>query len=164
MSCRPRSIRIWAPMPLSCWTMRWRAGSRSSWPRCVKMNLREGAGFLGGFDAEIRGRCDADRGTRRGLLRRWLQRLGDQLVAIAGCRAEDVAGEAVRMDADECWRGAVPGLPRTRRDVLIVIDVARVGDHAEIAVARGQHGFGDAAHVALVLHAVADQVRHGQHF
>ena len=50
-----------------------------------------------------------------------------------------------------------------QRDVLVVIDVAGVGDHAEIAEARGQNGFGDAADVAFVLHAVADQVRDREH-
>ncbi len=49
-------------------------------------------------------------------------------------------------------------------DVLIVIDVAGVGDHAEIAVARGENGFGDAADVTLVLHAIADQIRDSEQF
>ena len=67
------------------------------------------------------------------------------------------------MDADQRWRCAFE-VAADKRDVLVVIDVAGVGDHAEIAVARGENGFGDAADVALVLHAVADEVRDRQHF
>ena len=48
--------------------------------------------------------------------------------------------------------------------MLVVIDVAGVGDDAKVAVARRQNGFGDAADVTLVLHAVADQVRDREHF
>src|ERR1700722_5146835 len=48
-------------------------------------------------------------------------------------------------------------------DVLVVIDVAGVGNHAEVTIARGENRFGDAADVALVLHAVADEIRYGQH-
>jgi len=48
-------------------------------------------------------------------------------------------------------------------NVLIVVHVAGVGDHAETAKARGQDRFRDAPDVALVLHAVANEVRHREH-
>src|SRR3989442_5994742 len=48
-------------------------------------------------------------------------------------------------------------------DVLVVVDVAGVSDHAEFAKTRGKNGFRDAAHVAFVLHAVADEVGHREH-
>ena len=41
--------------------------------------------------------------------------------------------------------------------------LALVGDHAEVAVGRGQGTFGDAVDVALVGHAVADEVGYGDH-
>src|SRR5262249_286463 len=45
-----------------------------------------------------------------------------------------------------------------------MIDVARVGDHAEIAKVRRKSGFGYAANVSLMLHAVANQIRDREHF
>ena len=66
------------------------------------------------------------------------------------------------MDADERRSGPIE-LSANERDVLIVVDIAAVGDHAEIAVAGGQNGFGDAAHVAFVLHAVADEIGYREH-
>ena len=50
------------------------------------------------------------------------------------------------------------------RDVLVVIDIARIRDHAEIAEASGEDGFGEAAHVTFVLHAIANQIRDGEQF
>ena len=48
------------------------------------------------------------------------------------------------------------------RDVQLVVHVARIRDHAEVAVLRGKNGFGDPPHIAFVLHAVANQVGHGE--
>ena len=48
-------------------------------------------------------------------------------------------------------------------DVLIVVHVAGVRDHTEAAETRGQDRFRYAPHVALVLHAVANEVRHREH-
>jgi len=48
--------------------------------------------------------------------------------------------------------------------VLIVIDIARIGDQSEIAEARGKSGFRYATNITLVLHAVADQIRDREHF
>jgi len=66
------------------------------------------------------------------------------------------------VDTDESGRFAFE-VAADQRDVLVVVDVAGVGDHAEVAVAGGENSFGDAADVALVLHAVANQVGNGQH-
>jgi len=66
------------------------------------------------------------------------------------------------VDADERRSGSIE-LTANERDVLIVVDIAAVSDHAEVAVASGQNGFGDAAHVAFVLHAVANEIRDREH-
>src|SRR6266404_9692705 len=50
-----------------------------------------------------------------------------------------------------------------QRNMLVVIDIAGVGDHAEITEARGQDGLGNAADIAFVLHAVANQIRDRRH-
>jgi len=50
-----------------------------------------------------------------------------------------------------------------QRNVLIVVDVTGVGDHAEIAEARGQDGFRNAANIAFMLHAVANEIRYREH-
>ena len=53
-------------------------------------------------------------------------------------------------------------LATNQRDVQLVVRVARIRDHAEISMPRGQNRFRNAPNVALVLHAVADQVGDGQ--
>ncbi len=58
-----------------------------------------------------------------------------------------------------CSPAALLQVSAHQRHVEFVIHVARIRDHAEIAIFRGQHRFGNAPHVALVLHPVADQVR-----
>src|SRR5205814_3720646 len=46
---------------------------------------------------------------------------------------------------------------------LSAIDLALIGDHAELAVAGLDAGFSGADDVALMAQAVPDQLRHGQH-
>ena len=50
------------------------------------------------------------------------------------------------MHTDESGRLAFE-FAADKSDVLIVVNVAGVGNHAEVAVARGKNGFGDAAEV-----------------
>ena len=50
------------------------------------------------------------------------------------------------------------------RDMLVVVHVAGVSDHTEIAEASGQDGFRDATDVTFMLHSVADEVRDREHF
>src|SRR5216683_350971 len=66
------------------------------------------------------------------------------------------------MDAHEGGRGSGK-VAANEGDVLVVVDVTGVGDHAEFAKTRGKNGFRDAAHVAFVLHAVANEVGHREH-
>src|SRR5213593_4290995 len=66
------------------------------------------------------------------------------------------------MDAHEGGR-ASGKVAANKGDVLVVVDVAGVGDHAEFAKTRGKNGFSNAADVAFVLHAVADEVGHREH-
>src|SRR5438552_2207481 len=89
------------------------------------------------------------------------ERAFDEIPAIASGRAEDVARQAVRMDADERGRIAFE-FTADERDVLVVVDIARVSNHAEIAKARRQNRFSEAADVAFMLHAIANQIRDGE--
>src|SRR5207245_599587 len=61
-------------------------------------------------------------------------------------------------------RGGALQIAADKRHVLIAVHVARIGNHAKFAEARGQDGLGDPVDIALVLHAVADEVRHGEDF
>ena len=61
-------------------------------------------------------------------------------------------------------RGGVLHVAAQQRDVrLAAVHLALVGDHAELAEARRHQRLADAPHVALVLHAVADQLGDGEH-
>ena len=129
----------------------------------VEMDLGQRARCFGGLDAEAAASVVEVKEDAAILLGDGGEGARNQLGAIAGDRAEDVAGEAMGMDADQ--RGSRPvQVAAHQGDVLIVIHIARIGDDAEIAVARGKNGFCYAAHVTLVLHAVADQVRDREHF
>ncbi len=46
----------------------------------------------------------------------------------------------------------------------LAIHIARISDHAKVAVGRGQSGLGGAPNVSFVLHAIADQVGDREHF
>ena len=81
--------------------------------------------------------CDEDREKRRDLLSRWLPAIARQFVAIARNRTKNVPGKTVRMNAHKSRIHAFE-LAANERDVLIVIHVAGVGDHAEIAEAVGK--------------------------
>ena len=125
----------------------------------VEVDLGKGAGCFGCFDAEAAAGVVKIEKDAAVFVRDGRQGAGDEFGAIAGDGAKDVPGQAVGMHADERRRRAFQ-VAANQRYVLVVIDIARVGDHAEIAEARGENGFGYAANVTLVLHAVADQVRH----
>jgi hypothetical protein len=128
----------------------------------VKMNLRQPTRRIASFDAKAApGVMEVEKNTAAFLGDRD-ERARDKLGAIAGDRAENIAGEAVRVDADERWIRPFE-IAADQGDVLVLIDVARVGNHSEIAVACGEDSFGDAADVALVLHAVADEVGYREH-
>src|SRR5690242_225514 len=88
------------------------------------------------------------------------ERSRDDLIAIAGARAENVSGEAMRMHAHE--RRRARKIAAHQGDVLFAIHLTRENDHAEIAVARSQYGFRDAPDVTLMAHSIADQFRHGE--
>ena len=148
----------------------------------------EGFGFGaagGAVDAELRGVrraidgeaalgvVEIDEGTDAGL-RYLAEARVDGGAAVAGSGAEDVAGEAVGVDADQD-RLAGPGscveVAEGKGYVGFVagagldgLDVAFVGEHAEIAVLGGENALRDAVDVALVGHAVADEVGYGDHF
>ena len=62
--------------------------------------------------SEIRARCGADRRKRRDLRSAMAASDVDDLVAIAGGRAEHIAGKAVRMDAHQRRSGLSASRPR----------------------------------------------------
>src|SRR6266446_1623748 len=129
----------------------------------MKMNLRKRAGLFGGFDAEAAPGVVEIKKYTAAFFGDGFQGARDEFAAVAGGGAEDIAGEAVRMDAHQ-GRFRAFEITAHQRDVLVVVHVAGVGDHAEIAKARWQDSFRDTANVALMLHAVADEVRHREHF
>src|SRR5260370_11871291 len=67
------------------------------------------------------------------------------------------------MDAHQGRLGAIQ-IAAYESNVLIVVHVARVRDHPEVAEARGQDRLRYAQHRAFVLHGVANEVRDGEHF
>ena len=91
------------------------------------------------------------------------ERTGNQFVTIAGDRTENISGEAVGMNAHKSWISTVE-FAANKRHMLIMIHVAGVSDHAEIAEAGRQNSFRDAANVSLMLHAVADEFGDREHF
>src|SRR6266478_3794262 len=129
----------------------------------VKMNLREGAELFGGFDAKAASRVVEIEKDAATFLGDGFQGARDEFAAVARGGTEDVAGQAMGMDAHQ-GRLRSFEIAAHQRDVLVVVHIAGVRDHAEIAKARGQDGFRDAANVAFMLHAVADEVRHREHF
>src|SRR6267143_3338329 len=128
----------------------------------VKMDLRECAGLFGGFDAEAAARVVEVEKYAATFFGDGFQGAGDEFAAVAGGGTEDVTGEAVRMNAHQS-RLCTFEIAAHQRDMLVVVHVAGVSNHAEIAKARGQDGFRDAADVAFMLHAVADKVRNREH-
>ena len=129
----------------------------------VNMNLGQHASCFGRIDTESTAGVMEIEENAAVLLSDGRERLGNKLVAIAGGRAEDIARQTMRVHANERRRFAFEAAAN-ESDVLIVIDVAGVGNHAEVAEARGKNCFRDAADVTLVLHAIADKVRDRQHF
>src|SRR5271166_1885599 len=88
----------------------------------------------------------------------------DGVAAAAPGGAEDVSHEAVGVHADE--NGVVGGVLDVAFDECSVgfgVDVGFVDDHAEVAVSGRYDGLDEAAHVALVGHAVADELGYGEH-
>src|SRR5262249_13665924 len=89
----------------------------------VNMNLRKFSGLVGLIDAEAAAgvmKIEKDAAT---FFRNRFKRALNQILAIARRGAEDVAGQAVRMNADERGRIAFE-IAADERHMLIVIDVA----------------------------------------
>src|SRR5579864_2041395 len=51
-----------------------------------------------------------------------------------------------------------------QRDMRFAVDLALVGDHAELAVRSGQQRLAYAMQITLMAHAIADKVGDGHHF
>ena len=85
----------------------------------------------------------------------------DDFAAVAGERAENVAGQAMRVHANE-GRLRAAELAANEGDVELIVGLGGIGEHAEIAEARGEGRFRDALHVTLMLHAIADQLGNRQ--
>ena len=89
-----------------------------------------------------------------------LHRLVELPAAVAAHRVEDVAGEALRVHADENVFAA-GDVAVHERDVLVLVDVVLVADDPPLAVIGGQPRLGDAMHEPLVLEPVRDELRDG---
>ena len=139
---------------------RWRAIELSA---RVNVNLRKNARLTGSFDAKAAACVVQIKKNTAILFGNCGERTGNQFVTVAGDGAENIPGEAVGMNAHKSWISTVE-FAANKRHMLIVIHVAGVSDHAEIAEASGQNGFSEAADVTLMLHAVANQIRDGEQF
>src|SRR5258708_5851728 len=102
------------------------------------MDLRERAGSVGGLDTEAAAGVVEIEKDAAVFFGDGAERARDQLGAVAGDGAEDIAGETVGMDANEWRRGAFE-IAADEREMLIVIDVAGIGDDAEIAITCGEN-------------------------
>src|SRR6266404_6228799 len=84
-----------------------------------------------------------------------------RLFALARARAEDVAGQAMRVHANQHRIGR-GNFAAQQRDVRRTINVALVRDHAKLAVTRAEQRFAGAMNGLLVLQAVANEFGDGQ--
>ena len=82
------------------------------------------------------------------------------LAAVTSLATEDVAGEALGVDADEGGSFGVD-VSYCEGDVLGWVDVAPVRDASELAPAGGKSGFGDPSHERLAAESVRDHVCDG---
>src|SRR5262249_35638537 len=73
----------------------------------------------------------------RPFTRNYLQRAIEDYVALAKRPAEDVAGQAVRVHADQDRVGCALHVALDQGDVGLAIQLAFECDHAEVAMARG---------------------------
>src|SRR5256885_7704747 len=89
----------------------------------VNVNLRELSGFVGLVDAEAAAGVMEIEEDAAIFLGDGFERALDEVLAVARRGAEDVAGEAVRMNADERGRIAFE-FAADERDVLVVVTVA----------------------------------------
>ena len=88
----------------------------------------------------------------------------DGVAAVAPTGAENIAHQAVGVHAHQ--HRLVAGMldvALDQRNVRVAVDLRLIGDHAKFAVSGRHSASASAAHVALVRHAVADELRHGQH-
>ena len=83
-------------------------------------------------------------------------------MAMAGHRTEDVADEAVRVDAHQ-HIFAVFDVAFHQRVVRFVSENALESDHAEIAVPRWQHAFADFSNEAFRSQPITNEIRHRDH-
>lgn len=89
----------------------------------VDVNLRQLSGFVRLVDAEAAaGVMEIEEGAAI-FFGDGFKRTVDEILAIAGSGAEDVAGEAVRVDANKSGRIALE-IAAHERHVLVVIDIA----------------------------------------
>ena len=83
--------------------------------------------------------------------------------AVAAEGAEDVTGEALRVHPHE-HPLAFLHIAEDERNMLTVVDVVSVTDHAPLTVLGGESGIGDAVHQSLVAQAVGDEIGHRNRF
>src|SRR5437588_11350020 len=124
----------------------------------MNVNLWKNAGLSGSFDAEAATSVMEIKKNAATFPSDRFKRARDELVAIASDGAEHISCQTVRMNTHQSGLLAFE-FAAHQRNVLIVIDVAGVSDHAKIAEARRKNRFGHAAHIAFVLHAITNQFR-----
>ena len=90
------------------------------------------------------------------------ERRRELLAAVAAHAVEDVAGEALAVDADEDLLGAVD-LALDHRDVVFVVDERAIADRGEVAERGRQRGRDDPLDQLLGPAPVGDQVGDRDH-
>src|ERR1700740_612179 len=129
----------------------------------MHVDLRKDAGFRGGFDAEAAAGVMQIQKYAAMFLGNCRKRPSNQFVAVAGGGTKDISGQTVRMNPHQRGLRALE-CAANQSDVLIMVHLAAVGNHAKITEGSRQNRFGHPANVAFVLHAIADEFSYREHF
>src|SRR5271157_179879 len=111
----------------------------------------------------LRGRMQIDQ-RAAAFFRNAAHRALDHVVTSTPARAEDVAYEAMRMHAHQHrFFARVFHVALDHRNVRVAGDLRLVDDHAEVTISGWNDRLRQALHIALMRHAIAYELRDGQH-
>src|SRR5260370_36223574 len=92
-----------------------------------------------------------------------LERAVEHALAIAKRSTENVSRKAMRVHAHHHRTSSAFHVSLDQGNVRLSVELVLKSDHAEFTVTRWQHRFTHADYVTLILHAIANQLRDGQH-
>src|SRR5215475_11365807 len=128
----------------------------------MEMDFRQRAGRLRVVDGEAATGMMQVQKYAAILLGNQFQGFFDQFRTIARSGSEDVSRQAVRVNTNERRRGPLESAAN-QGDMLVLVYIARVRNHVKVAEPRRQSGLRHTPNVALVLHAITDQVCNREH-